>query len=178
MLAAGTTNVEVSSLLEAQLLIDQATELLSIRTREEGLRLNFDRDAIALTRAGKPWGVFRHNPLGIPLLIQVCGGRASATLNPNALLEGPPRLLHGGFTAAMMDALLSTLVQAQDIRAVTVRLDVQFLEAVPLDLPLELSGEVLDVSGRKVTARGTMSRNGTPVARADALLITVPGEPD
>ena len=78
----------------------------------------------------------------------------------------------------MMDALLSTLVQVQDIRAVTVNLEVAFLLAVPLDQDLHLEAEITSIEGRKVRAEGRVLYDGDVAARAEALFIQVPGEPD
>lgn len=178
MLASATTDVPTEDVGRAEALVAEATRLLRDRTRDHGIRHHLDRAAIARTRAGEPWEVFGHNPLGIPLRIAVEGTRATAAVDATPLLEGPPRLLHGGFAAAMMDALLSTLVQVQDLRAVTVKLDVSFLRAVPLDKPLSLQGEITSVEGRKIRASGVLEYDGEPAVRAEALFIEVPGEPD
>jgi acyl-coenzyme A thioesterase PaaI-like protein len=178
MLAAATSAVPVADLEAASRLVEQATTLAGASRQVEGLRVNLDRDAIARTAAGQAWQVFRHNPMGIPLSISVVGEHATAVLAPTALLEGPPQILHGGFSAAMMDALISTLVQVQGLRAVTVRLEVDFLASVPLDEPLHLTARVVDVAGRKVRATGAVERLGKEVVRAEALLITIAGDPD
>jgi acyl-coenzyme A thioesterase PaaI-like protein len=178
MLAAATSAAPAADLEEATRLVERATDIAGASRQVEGLRVNLDRDAIARTASGQPWQVFRHNPLGIPLSISVDGDQATAVLTPTALLEGPPQILHGGFSAAMMDALISTLVQVQGLRAVTVRLEVDFLAAVPLDEPLHLKARVVEIAGRKVRAEGAVERLGTAVVRAEALLITLAGDPD
>lgn len=178
MVASTTSAVDPDVLDRARALVDEACELLEQQTRDHGIRNHLDRAAIQRTRAGTPWRVFGHNPLGIPLEITVEGDRAVAVLEPTPLLEGPPRILHGGFSAAMMDALLSTLAQVQDRRVVTVRLEVSFLRAVPLDRPLRLVGEITGVEGRKVHAVGVLEQEGEVAVRAEALLIEIPGEPD
>ena len=178
MLASATTDADPEDVARAEALVAEATTILNRRSRNHGLRRHLDRAAIARTRDGEPWQVFGHNPLGIPLVITVDGRRATASVEASALLEGPPRLLHGGFSAAMMDALLSTLVQVQDMRAVTVRLDVSFQRPVPLDKPLSLVGEITSVDGRKIVAEGRVEYDGEVAVRAEALFIEVAGEPD
>ena len=178
MQASVTSAVGAATMNRARQLVDEASALLEQQTRDHGIRAHLDRAAIGRTRDGEPWQVFAHNPLGIPLEIRVEGGRAIAVLEPSPLLEGPPRLLHGGFSAAMMDALLSTLAQVQDRRVVTVHLDVSFLRPVPLDRSLRLVGEVTSVEGRKVRAQGVLEYDGEVAVRAEALFIEIPGDPD
>jgi acyl-coenzyme A thioesterase PaaI-like protein len=178
MRAAAETDVDPADIQHAQQLVTEATELLSHRSRDHGLRRHLDRAAIERTNCGEPWQVFRHNPLGIPLVITVDNDRATAGVQTSPLLEGPPRILHGGFTAAMMDALLSTLVQAQGVRAVTVKLDIAFMLAVPLDQDLDLEAEIKSIEGRKIWTEGRVLYNGDVAARADALFIEIAGEPD
>ena len=64
-------------------------------------------------RAGEPWRIFDHNPLALPLEIRVDGRVAEADLEPNVLMEGPPRLMHGGLSAALLDSLLSTWLRCR-----------------------------------------------------------------
>ena len=78
----------------------------------------------------------------------------------------------------MLDALFSTLVQAQHIKAVTVRLDVQFHLAVPVNEPITLYGAITDISGRKVSAEGSLTTGETLAVTGRALFITLAGEPD
>jgi acyl-coenzyme A thioesterase PaaI-like protein len=178
MHASVTSSVDAATMNRARELVDEASDLLERQTRDHGIRAHLDRAAIRRTKDGEPWRVFAHNPLGVPLKITIEGERAIAVLEPSPLLEGPPKLLHGGFSAAMMDALLSTLAQVQDRRVVTVHLDVSFLRAVPLDRSLRLVGEVTSVEGRKVRAQGVLEYDGEVAVRAEALFIEIPGDPD
>jgi acyl-coenzyme A thioesterase PaaI-like protein len=178
MLAAAVSDVNALQMLAAKRLIERATDCLAEQTLPIGRRYALDREAIARTRAGRPWQVFSHNPLGIPLRIVVDGSTAAATIQTSTLYDGMPGHLHGGFAAAMLDALLSTLVQAQDLRAVTVALKVQFLVAAPTGGQLEIEGVVTYVEGRKVIAQGRIRQGQNTVVTGEALFITIAGEPD
>jgi acyl-coenzyme A thioesterase PaaI-like protein len=178
MLAAAVSDAEAAEHLYAKTLIDRATEVLSTRRLPVGRRYTFDRAAIALVRDGQPWQVFSHNPLGIPLRITIDDATASATVRTSALFDGPPELLHGGFAAAMLDALLSTLVQGQGARAVTVRLDLSFLAAAPTGTDLVLGGTIVSTKGRRVRADGWIRQGDTTVVTAEGLFITIAGDPD
>jgi acyl-coenzyme A thioesterase PaaI-like protein len=178
MVVASVSDVDAPTMQQATKLVDRASKMLAARVRTTGRREHLDRGAIARLRGGEPWEVFTHNPMGIPLRISVSGAEATATVLTTALFEGPPGILHGGFVAAMLDALLSTLVQAQEIRAVTVKLDVRFLRAVEIGTELHLRGTVNAVGGRKVPAAGWIHSDDDLIAEAEALFITIPGDPD
>lgn len=178
MLAAATTDVADADQDEARLLVERAAALLSSATRPTLRRDHLDRDAIARTRAGEPWPVFAHNPQAVFQTVLVAEGEARSTVVPSPLLEGPPGLMHGGYSAHLLDALLSTLVQTQDLRAVTASLTVRYLKPVPLDVPLEVSGRLTGRDGRKIHAEGWITRAGEQVVAATALMIEIPGEPD
>lgn len=178
MVVASITDVDAPTMHKATQLVSCAHEMLAARVLARGRREHLDRSAIARLRGGEPWEVFTHNPMGIPLRISASETEATATVMTTALFEGPPGIVHGGFVAAMLDALLSTLVQAQDIRAVTVRLDVRFRRAVATGTQLHLRGTVEAVEGRKVRAVGRIRADDDLVAEAEALFITIAGEPD
>jgi acyl-coenzyme A thioesterase PaaI-like protein len=165
-------------MVRAQRLVSDASILLQGAVRDTGRRLPMDRAAIARVRAGDRWQVFTHNPMGIPLRIEVRGADATAELQPSALFEGPPGILHGGFSAAMLDALLSTLIQAQDVKAVTVALDVVFKSAVSVAEPLIVGGTITEFTGRKIIADGWIRSGDRLAVTGRAVFITVPGEPD
>ena len=178
MLAAAVSDTEAAEHLFAKILIERATEILSSRRLPVGRQYTFGRGAIAGARDGQPWQVFSHNPLGIPLRITIDEATASATVRTSPLFDGLPGLLHGGFAGAMLDTLLSTLVQGQHIRAVTVRLDLSFLAAAPTGTDLLLGGTIVSNDGRKVRADGWIRQGDTTVVTAEGLFITVAGDPD
>ncbi|MGO9068587.1 PaaI family thioesterase [Mycobacterium sp.] len=178
VVVASVSDVDAPTMQQATKLVDRASKMLAARVRTTGRREHLDRGAIARLRGGEPWEVFTHNPMGIPLRISVSGAEATATVVTTALFEGPPGILHGGFVAATLDALLSALVQVQEIRAVTVELDVRFLRAVEIGTELHLRGTVNAVGGRKARAAGWVHSDDDLVAEAEGLFITIPGDPD
>ncbi len=178
MVVASITDVDAPTMHKATQLVTCAHEMLAAPVLSRGRREHLDRSAIARLRGGEPWEVFTYNPMGVPLRISVFGTEATATVPTTALFEGPPGVVHGGFVASMLDALLSTLVQAQEIRAVTVRLDVRFLRAVETGTPLHLRGTVEAIEGRKVRAVGRIHAEDDLVAEAEGLFVTIAGDPD
>jgi acyl-coenzyme A thioesterase PaaI-like protein len=99
------------------------------------------------------------------------GARATANLTPDALHEGPPGLLHGGFSAALLDALLGTLIATQGLFAYTANLQLRYLRGTVLDEPVEIVGEVTRVVGRKVYAEGWISQYGRRTVEAQGVFV-------
>lgn len=189
MTAAATSDLPPDDLLEVSARLDELTERLRGRARPGTVREHLDAEAIERVRSGEVWSLWKHNPLALPLDITVEGGIASSDLVPGPLLEGPPGLMHGGFSAALLDSLLATLAQVQGRRVVTVRLDVSYRAAIPLGIPVRLVGEITGTQGRKTTAVGEIRLPSTdpstdPAAdevvavRATALLLEIPGDPN
>jgi acyl-coenzyme A thioesterase PaaI-like protein len=178
MVTTSICDVDVSLMGQARDLVERANMMLGTRVRPVGRREPFDQEAIVRSQQGEAWEVFAHNPMGIPLKIAVRGAHATAAVTPTAVFEGPPGMLHGGFAAAMMDALLSTLVQAQGIRAVTVRLEVNFRKAAAVGHELQLGGTVKPPQGRKIHALGWIRQGANTIAEAELLSVTVAGDPD
>ncbi|MBM7519646.1 PaaI family thioesterase [Nocardioides nitrophenolicus] len=172
MLAAATTDVEPDQLRAARDRMDELAATLGRRTRPRALRASFDEPARAREIGpGLAWPVFRFNPQALPLAIRFDGDAASATTVPNALYEGPPESVHGGYLAHLMDCMLGTLVQATGRRSVTGTLDLRYLARTPLDVPLELGARILETTGRKTTAEAWVEVDGARTVEARGLFI-------
>ncbi|MCC5576339.1 PaaI family thioesterase [Microtetraspora sp. AC03309] len=174
MLAAAVTDLDVDEMRAAERALTEVARTLGKRTRTRVVRAPFGGPAAALAAGrGGSWPLFAHNPLGIPLEIHLDGDSAMARLTPNALHEGPPDLLHGGFGAGLMDCMLGVLMQARGKRSVTASLELRFLHGTPLDRPLELRSRIVEVSGRKAVAEGWIECEGRRTLEARGLFIEV-----
>ncbi|SEK73288.1 Thioesterase superfamily protein [Blastococcus sp. DSM 46786] len=178
MLAAALTDLEAGDLLAAQELVGRATALLGGRTRPRVLRPSFAGPAEARD-AGEPYPMSVHNPMGLPLVIRFgspteCRG----TVTANALCEGPPESLHGGWSAWLMDCMLGILVQGQGRPAVTGTLAVRYLHRTPLDAPLELGSRIVDRDGRKITVEGWIEHDGQRTVEARGLFVELSPVPE
>ncbi len=172
MLAAATTDVDLDELRAARARMDELTEALGRRTRPRALRASFDDPARAREVGPElAWPVFRFNPQALPLAIRFDGDAAYATTVPNALYEGPPESVHGGYLAHLMDCMLGTLVQATGRRSVTGTLDLRYHARTPLDVPLELGAWIVSTTGRKTTAEAWVEVDGARTVEARGLFI-------
>lgn len=174
MLAAATTAVDVEDVRAAARAIDQIGTSLSARTRGRALRAPFDGPA--RTRAlgpGMAWRVFASNPQALPLDIHFDGDTATARTTANALYEGPPGTVHGGFLAHLLDVILGTLVQAREVRGLTANLDLHYRAPTPLDVPLDLHARVVETQGRRIIAEGWVEHDGQRTVEARGTFVDV-----
>lgn len=176
MRAATTTALEPAEIAVAEAAIDAVSARLEERVRPRALRIALDDAATASIRDGNTWEHFAFNPLGIPLRIRLDGDILRARLQLEPHHEGPPGLLHGGFSAALMDALLGTLVQVHGILAVTAGLELRFRRGVPVEALVDLGGRVLGVDGRKISVEGWIDLEGERCVEARGLFVSVDRE--
>ena len=117
------------------------------------------------------------NPLAAPLEISVSAeGRVSGRVTLGKPYEGPPGLVHGGFTATLLDHALARAARAAGHGGLTASLTVRYRRPVPLGVPLVLEGRLEDVEGRRATARATLAAAddpGTVLAEGEASLVAL-----
>ena len=66
--------------------------------------------------------------------------------------QGPPGYAHGGVIATALDEAMSLLVHQRGQLALTGRLEVDLLAPAPVGSFVEVSADVEEVSGRRITA--------------------------
>lgn len=175
MLAATTTGVEAATVDTVVESLGELTRTLNRSKRKRAIRAPFDEPARARASEAAAWEMGGYSPMGIPLTVRFEGeDSARASLVADALHEGPPDLLHGGFAAYLMDCILGVLLQARGIRAMTASLDLQYLRPTPLDDTLELSSRICSILGRKITVEGWIEHAGVHTVEARGLFIAVP----
>jgi acyl-coenzyme A thioesterase PaaI-like protein len=120
------------------------------------------------------------NPIAAPLHIDVSAeGRVSGRATLGKPYEGPPGLVHGGFTALLLDHVLARAARSAGHGGLTSSLTVRFRRPVPLGVPLVLTGQLESVDGRRATSRATLAAAddpGTTLAEGEALLVALSAE--
>lgn len=175
MLAASTTALPEDQMGTAAAEIRALAQRLAAQRRAQVHRIALSAEHVERVRAGEPWQVFPFNVQGIPYVIRVEGDRAWADWMPDAVHEGPPGLLHGGFSAAIIDAFLGTLVQVALRPSFTATLDLRYRGPVKLATPTRIEGRIAKQSGRKVIAECAISQDGRPLIEASGLFVAVEG---
>ncbi|MCF8785077.1 PaaI family thioesterase [Rhodococcus ruber] len=174
MLAAATTTADADTVRAARVTIAELAETLGSRPRPRVLRPPFDGPSRSRDTGGRePWALFTHNPMGIPLEIYFGADEARARLVANALHEGPPDSVHGGFSAHLLDCMLGTLMQARGSRSLTASLDLRYLRRTPLDEPLDLYSRIVETEGRKTVAEGWIECRGERTVEARGVFVRV-----
>lgn len=88
--------------------------------------------------------------------------------------EGPPGHAHGGIIATMLDEAMSKANRAQDVVAMTRRMEVEYLRPVPLRQTIMLTGRRVSHDGRKNYCEAEIANEaGAVLARGKALFIAV-----
>lgn len=87
--------------------------------------------------------------------------------------EGARGLAHGGAVAAILDDVQGGVLIALHQRAVTARLEVDYVAPVVLGHELEVEGWLESFEGRKIRLVGRVTDGGKTVASARGLFITV-----
>jgi acyl-coenzyme A thioesterase PaaI-like protein len=120
------------------------------------------------------------NPFAAPLEITTSGdGVASGSVTLGKPYEGPPGLVHGGFTAMLLDHVLARAARSAGHGGLTASLTVDFRRPVPLGVPLVVEGRLESVDGRRATARATLTAAddpGTTLAEGTATLVALRAE--
>lgn len=172
MLAVATTDLAAEDIDSARELVDSLSERLSARTRPRMLRPGYNGPILAREAGPEhPWRIFAYNPQALPLSISFDGACASATTTPNALYEGPPGAVHGGYLAHLLDCMLGTLVQAQDKRALTSTLELRYLRPTPMDVPVDLRARIVETTGRRTVAEGRVEHAGLHTVAARGVFV-------
>ncbi|MGN6127779.1 MAG: PaaI family thioesterase [Humibacter sp.] len=121
--------------------------------------------------AGRAWSSF--NPIAPPVDMVMDGDEHVGRVALGSAYTGPPGRVHGGTVATLLDHSMGALLFHLGRPSFTARLEIDYVAAAPLGAPLELRASVDRIDGRKSHLHATVSVDGTVVARARALFVTM-----
>lgn len=113
------------------------------------------------------------NPMGLGAQLWRDGDTAVMQVTLGDAFEGAPGRAHGGILAALLDETMGLVNAINGILAFTVQLDITYLAPAPVNVPITARASMVSRDDRKVRIEGTVSANGTAIARASSLFITV-----
>ena len=94
--------------------------------------------------------------------------------NVEDCFEGPPRYLHGGIIATLLDEAMSKAVRTRGVMAMTRQMGIDYRRPVPSSKMVRLEGEVVRDEGRKHwTEARIMNDKGDILASATGLFVEV-----
>jgi acyl-coenzyme A thioesterase PaaI-like protein len=88
--------------------------------------------------------------------------------------EGPPGHVHGGCQAAVLDEVMGSSAWAFGHAVVAAKIEIEFLEMIPLESTYWAQGKVLKTEGKKVFLEGKIqSEDGKVYAQSSGLFIVL-----
>ncbi len=112
------------------------------------------------------------SPLAPPMTLAYDGDSIVGTVRFGPAYEGPPGCVHGGYVAAVFDELLGATQSLSGDQGMTANLSVDYVSPTPLDVELNLTGEVVNRDGRKINVSAVMCHGDLVTAKATGLFIS------
>jgi hypothetical protein len=124
---------------------------------------------------GRNWGnaiMGLRNALAPPLDIQTDGvSRSWCDFTLGAAYEGPPRLVHGGVTALVLDHVFGAAAGADQVPRMTGTLTITYRRGTRLGVPLRAEARVDRVEGWKSFVVGTLGDVEGTTVEAEGIFI-------
>ncbi len=153
---------------EARSAIEAVTESLRQKTREVGVSYRVNGRPLPLGNAA----IGLCNPVAPPVIVHhQGGGRCWSEFVLGAAYEGPPKLVHGGVSALVLDHMLGEAAsEGLSKPRFTGTITVKYLRGTPLGR-LRSEAWIERREGVKVYARGTISDAGGVTVEAEGVFI-------
>lgn len=113
------------------------------------------------------------NPSGLGLVVHRDGDAVVGEMVVGQLQRGAPGRAHGGVLALAIDDLMGHVLVLCGTPAYTVRLEVDYLAASPVDEPIHFRAWLAGRNGRRLTIRAEAHAGHRLLVRAEGLFITV-----
>jgi len=95
---------------------------------------------------------------------------------PGIEQQGPPKHMHGGASAAILDEAMGFAAWAKGHKIVSVNLNINYLKAVPLNQKIKVYGRIIKEEGNKFFAEGEIVLlNGEVAVKGNAILYEPEG---
>ena len=141
---------------------------MSVTTKQPTTALvkDFDHAACLLCGTENPWS------LGLSFTADP-EGRVSTCLQADTRFQGYAGMLHGGVSAAVLDAAMTHCLFHRGIRAVTADLRVRYVKTVPLNHAVEVRAWVMAATPPLYRLKAELALNGDVLVWAQATFCEV-----
>lgn len=164
------TEVDSASVADAKAAIDAATATLRARQVERSFGIRFGADGDQM-----PWGnavIGIRNPTAPPLDIRRApDGSVYADFVLGAAYEGPPRHVHGGVSALILDHVLGEAASSTERPRLTGTISMRYHRTTPLGA-LRVEARVDRIEGYKTYAVGHIADGEGVTVSAEGVFIT------
>ena len=117
------------------------------------------------------------NPRGMRLKFAQEGNRFVCRFRLGKRYTGPPGYCHGGIIATILDDAMSKLCKLRKVVAMTSKMTVEYINPVPLYLPLRVESHELSKCGRRLTHIAEIfDESGNLLARSHGVFIVIDPE--
>ena len=173
--AAVRTEVSVEELAAVEAAVRRQTARLRAEERELAQIAAVDDPEVGERWYNPVYGP--GSPLAPPLVVtESADGRVRGEVTLGKAYEGPPGLVHGGFTATLLDHALARAARTVGHGGLTATLAVRYRRPVPLGTPLVVRAELGTTEGRRATATATLAAAADPttvLAEGEAVLVAL-----
>ena len=107
-------------------------------------------------RENSCFGCGDHNPIGLHLRFERSGEGVEARYRPRADDQGFPGFVHGGLLGLLLDEAMAWAMYADDVYAVTARMETRFRRPASLTGELVVSARILRSRGRRIEVEGEL----------------------
>lgn len=123
------------------------------------------------------FGCGRHNPIGLHLVFERDGEDVLTIYEPRPEDQGFPGIMHGGLLSLLLDEAMGWAMYADEVFAVTAKMETRFRRRVPLEGTLTVRARIARRRGRRIELEATLhDREGQTLVEASGLFVRMPAE--
>ena len=112
------------------------------------------------------FGCGRHNPVGFHLVFERDGEEMVTHYVPKPEDQGFPGIMHGGLLALLLDEAMGWAMYADQLFAVTAKMEMRYRRPTGLDLPLTVRAHIERQRGRRIELAATVRAPLSPPSRS------------
>lgn len=123
------------------------------------------------------FGCGRHNPIGLHLVFERDGDEVVTAYEPRPEDQGFPGIMHGGLLALLLDEAMGWAMYADEVFAVTAKMETRYRRPAPLDGALGVRARIVRRRGRRIElVAAVRDSEGQALVEANGLFVRMAAE--